>query len=244
MKKLLLSFILLTFAMAGFSQNLSLSYDGNALPPNGNLMIICDPSEIVVTAYISCTNNSSVPMNVKTKKIIQEGDTLTGTSNYFCWGACFPDFVYVSPNYITIDPTVTNTDFYADYEPRTIPGVSRITYVFFDESNPNDSASVTVDWNASPAGLGEDILSQVSLSAAYPNPASTVARIDYELPAGLENSTLVVSNMLGATVKEMTLGNTYGRLEIPVANLPNGIYFYTLKGNNNLAVTKKFVVRH
>ena len=207
-------------------------------------MIMCDPGDEVVTGYIACTNDNAEALSVKTKKIIYEGDTLTGTSNYFCWGACFPPFIYVSPTSLMIEPGATSNDFYADYEPRDVPGVSRITYVFFDENNPDDSASVIVDWNASPAGLGQELLSQVTFSEAYPNPASTMARVDYDLPVELENSVVIITNLLGARVKELPLTSMQGRLEIPVFDLQDGIYFYTLKSQNNLAVTKKLVVRH
>ena len=244
MKKLLLSIALLSFGLAAVSQNLVLSYEGNTLDPGQTLQVILDPGEEVVTAYIACTNNSSASISVKTKKLILEGDTLTGTSNYFCWGACFPPFVYNSPNAIMVDPGATNNDFYADYEPRAQIGISTITYVFFDENNPADSAAVTVEWNGSPAGVSNPLLSQVTFSEAYPNPASTVARVDYDLPAGLENAGVVITNLLGAKVMELQVNGLQGQLEIPVYDLQDGIYFYTLKTQKNLAITKKFVVRH
>jgi hypothetical protein len=244
MKKLLLFSILFTFTAAAISQSLVLSYEGTTLEPGETIQVILDPDETVVTAYISCTNNNTSSLSVKTKKIIQEGDTITGTSNYFCWGACFPPFVYVSPTSIMIDPDVTNEDFYADYEPRGHAGISRITYVFFDENNPDDSAAVTVDWNGSPAGIADELLGKVQFSDAYPNPATSVTKVDFELPEELENATVVITNLLGAKVKEFPVNGLQGQLEIPVFDMEDGIYFYTLKAQNNLAVTKKFVVRH
>lgn len=244
MKKILLFIALFALGYTASAQSLALTYEGNTLASNSTIMVILDPGVEVVTAYIGCINNNADTVSVKTKKIIQPGDTLAETSNYFCWGACFPPYIYISPNSIPIEPGATNNDFYADYEPRTIIGVSTITYVFFNADNPNDSASVTVQWNASPAGLGQDLLKQMKLSDAYPNPASTVARIDYSLPAGMENSHLVISNLLGAKVKEIPVSSLQGRIDIPVSDLPNGIYFYTLKTQNNLAITQKFVVRH
>lgn len=243
MKKLVLTFSLIIFGLASFSQSLALTYEGNPVAPNSSIMVILDPADEVATINVFCTNNNSAALSVKTKKIIHEGDTLPGTSNYFCWGACFPPFVYESGG-LMIEPGATSEEFSADYEPHMVPGISTITYVFFDENNPDDSIGFTVDWNASPASLDEDLLSQVRFSAAYPNPASSVARVDYQFPEGLENSTVLVSNLLGATVREIPVGNTHGLLEIPVYDLPEGIYFYTLKTKNNLAITKKFVVRH
>jgi hypothetical protein len=244
MKKLILAALLLIFGISTFSQSLQIFYDGNPVAGNGTIQVVCDPATTVVTAYIACKNISTMSISTKTKKIIHAGDTLTGTNNYFCWGACFPPFVYVSPIALMIDPGATNNDFYADYEPKNIPGTSKITYVFFDENNTTDSASVTVEWKASPTGIGQELLSKIHFSDAYPNPASRIANIDYELPQGLENTSIIITNLLGAKVREIMVSHQNGRIEIPVADLENGIYFYTLRSHNGLAITKKLIVRH
>jgi len=244
MKKRILFALLTVFSAALYAQSYQIIYDGNPVAANGTVQVICDPATEVVTAYISCKNIGSMSVSTKTKKIIHAGDTLTGTSNYFCWGACFPPFVYVSPVSLMIDPGVTNTDFYADYEPRNIPGTSKITYVFFDENNPIDSAAVTVEWKASPTGIGQDLFSKVRFSDAFPNPASRIAFIDYELPEGLDNPTIVITNLLGAKVREIAVSQKNGRIEIPVGDLKDGIYFYTLRAQNGLKITKKLIVRH
>ena len=116
MKKLLLSILLTTIGVYLFSQSFILSYDGNTIPNGGSIMIMCDPGDEVVTGYIACTNDNAEALSVKTKKIIYEGDTLTGTSNYFCWGACFPPFIYVSPTSITIDPTNLNPETMGQFQ--------------------------------------------------------------------------------------------------------------------------------
>jgi hypothetical protein len=244
MKKLLLSFIFLFIGTLAFSQSLSLSIGGNALDPGATHQVICDPADEMVTEYIACTNNGSATISVKTKKIIHEGDTLTGTINSFCWGACFPPFVYESPSSIPIEPGATSNDFYAEYSPEDVPGISKITYVFFDENNRDDSVSVIVEWNASPAGIEQELLNQVNFSDAFPNPASNVIRINYNLPVEMAGASIVITNLLGAKVEEVPLNGLQGQLELPVNDMPNGIYFYSLNYRNNLAITKKLVVRH
>lgn len=243
MKKILLSILLVTLGMAAISQSLSLSYEGNTLEPGETIQVVFEPDVVLVSVGIACTNNNSSALDVIAKKVIHEGDTVPLTSNYFCWNACFPPFVYEGGE-LTIEPGATNEAFTGDYEPKGIPGISTITYVFFDANNPDDSVAVTVEFNGSPAGLGNELLSQLDLSDAYPNPASTVACVDYDLPYELQNSTLVVTNLLGAKVREIQLNGLQGRLDIPVYDLQDGLYFYTLETQNNLAVTKKFVVRH
>jgi hypothetical protein len=244
MKKVLLLAILSFFGAAAFAQSYQIFYDGNPVANNSAIQVICDPSTTVVTAYIACKNIGAMSVSTKTKKIIHAGDTLTGTGNYFCWGACFPPFVYVSPIALMIGPGATSNDFYADYEPRGQVGASKITYVFFDENNTNDSAAITVEWKASPTDIGQELFSKIRFSDAYPNPANRIAFIDYELPEGLENTSVIITNLLGAKVMEIMVSRRNGTLEIPVEDLNNGIYFYTLRTKNGFAITKKLIVRH
>ena len=125
-----------------------------------------------------------------------------------------------------------------------VPGISTITYVFFDDNNHDDSVAVTVQWNGGWAGISDELLDKVSFSDAYPNPASTLAHINYDLPSGMENSSVIVTNLLGAKVMEFPVNDLQGRLEIPVFDLLDGVYFYTLKSHNEIAITKKLIVRH
>ena len=119
-----------------------------------------------------------------------------------------------------------------------------MTYVWFDKNNPDDSVVVTVEYNASPAGIGEDHLNKALLSNAYPNPANTQVSFDYELPEGVNDASILVTNILGVTVKNVDLQNNSGKITIPTFDFPQGIYFYNFIAGKKIIDTRKFIVKH
>lgn len=242
MKKILLTVLAISTTVLLQAGSLELYFNGTALAPGATIQVLGDPSAEAIQAKLSVKNISAKSLDVKAKKVIHEGDTLAGTSNYFCWGLCFPPFVYESPNALTIEPGVTNDEFYGDYTAYNIPGISRVMFVFFDSNQPNDSVAVTVEFNASPASVG-DLAKSVKFSEAYPNPATSVVNVDYTLTAGISRASVVITNMLGSRVKEIALTEQSGRLQIPVYELVNGIYFYSLVANQQVILTRKFVVK-
>lgn len=242
-KNLLLAFAIL-FTTGLFSQSLSLIYESNPLAPGATIQVIGDPTAEYIQAKIDVKNNSATPLDVKVKKVIlNPTDTLPGTKNYFCWGLCFLPTTYVSPNFITIAGSQTISDFYGDYNPNLVVGVSKVTYVFFDQNNVNDSVAVQVEYNASPASIGENQAAGFTLSGAYPNPAITATSVDYKLPVNTRKASIVVTNMLGARVKEIAVTDIAGNLQIPVSDLLNGVYFYSLVADDRFVMTRKFVVK-
>lgn len=241
MKKLLL-FISASFLIVNlFSQNLTLSDANGTVDPSVIYHVLGDPTQIdPLKASIYVTNNSSAAMDVGCKKVIAEGDTLTGTSNYFCWGACYPNWVYVSPQNVTIDPGQTTQEFYGDYEPKGVAGKSYITYVWFDANNPNDSISIEVEFNASPAGIVNPAYGKTG-SRAYPNPANDNFTFEYVLSG---SGTFVLSNILGAKIREIKLDDASGKISVNTGELSEGVYFYSVLENGRLVETNKLVIRH
>jgi len=242
MKKILLTVLAISTTVLMQAGSLELYFNGTALAPGATIQVVGDPSAEAIQAKLSVKNISAKSLDVKAKKVIHEGDTLPGTTNYFCWGLCFPPFVYESPNVLTIEPGATNEEFYGDYTAFNIPGISRVMFVFFDANQPNDSVAVTVEFNASPASVG-DMAKSVKFSEAYPNPATSVVNVDYALTTGISRASVVLTNMLGSRVKEIVLTEQTGRIQIPVSELVNGIYFYSLVANDQVILTRKFVVK-
>jgi hypothetical protein len=244
MKKILLLALCFSFYLGISAQSFSLSYSGGPIAPGGTIQVLGNPTDMVIQAYISVTNNASVAKSVKAKKMINDGDTLAGTDNYFCWDICYTEFTYVSFGALSIEPGQTNNNFYGDYNPLNVPGISKVKYVFFDAESRNDSVAVTVEFNASPASVGDDLISAVKFANAYPNPARNSVSVDYSIPFPVNNVSVVVSNMLGSKVKEISLGDRNGKARIDVTGLMDGIYFYSLVVDNSMLLTRKFVVRH
>jgi hypothetical protein len=244
MKKILLSLFCFALFTGVFSQSFSLTYaDGTAINAGATIQFLGDPTDEVIQAIVYVKNNSTETKDVKVKKVINEGDTLPLTVNTFCWGLCYPPSTYVSPFSQTIEPDSVCTQFYGDYNPLTFPGVSKIMYVFFDINNTNDTVAVTVEYNASPASVGEKLSKFVKFSEAYPNPAIESINVDYVISTYVNKASIVIMNMLGSKVKEVTLDNRSGKVRINVSDLINGIYFYSLVADDQMVLTRKFVVK-
>lgn len=93
------------------------------------------------------------------------------------------------------------------------------------------------------ASLPEQISSSSSLNA-YPNPANGETTISYSLNKS-GNVNIVITDMMGRTVKMMNQGNqvagTSYNVNLNTADLANGTYFYTLSVNGEKQ-TKKLIV--
>jgi len=140
MKSILSLFCLLAFATGITAQSLTLSNANGAVPHNSYVTIAGAPTTEMLTSAAAVTNNSNSAIEVKVKKI--ENYLVDNSMNTFCWGLCFPPFVYESPDPLTIGPGETNDeDFWGEYFPTQTTGTSSITYVFFDSNNPVDSVA-------------------------------------------------------------------------------------------------------
>jgi hypothetical protein len=244
MKKILLSLFCVTMFSGLFAQSFSLQdTNGVAIAAGSTYQILGNPTDIVMTAKIHVKNNAAVDKQVKVKKVINAGDTLPLTLNYFCWGVCYAPWTYISPFAQPILAGQVTDQFYGDYNPQAVPGKSFITYVFFDVDNVNDSVAVKVEFNASPASVNDAPKAQASVSAAYPNPAVNTFNLEYTISGQVNNAKVVISNILGSQVKEVVLDSRSGKLQIPVSELVNGIYFYSIVADEKLVLTRKFVVK-
>jgi hypothetical protein len=80
------------------------------------------------------------------------------------------------------------------------------------------------------------------LGDAYPNPVQDVVHIPYQL--GKESGTIDIYNIFGVKVHTYTVSEGYGVVNIPVSDLPKGLYIYTLSTQTGERVsTKKFMVQ-
>ncbi len=104
-----------------------------------------DQSVIQAQFNVNNTSNSNLNVMVKRRIIVQ----IPGTTNNFCWGIfCYPDNISESPTPSLIPANSTDTTFRGDYNPLGMVGITTIMYTFFDENNPSDSVSVTIDFEA------------------------------------------------------------------------------------------------
>lgn len=238
-KPILLVFFLSLVAYFGYSQSLSLVSDGNPVANDQELVFTGEPSSPLIAALIGVTNSSSATVRVLCKKV--EIFLVPGSENSFCWDVCYPPNIYVSLNSLEILPGETNEAFSGDYQPLNFAGQSIIRYVFFNESDPNDSICFKALFNVYPLGI-ENLADRASLSSAYPNPASTEASFNYSVEEGV-SAYILVRNVLGATVKEIQVTGS-GVARISTLDLSEGVYFYSMVVNGKTQSTRKLVVSH
>jgi hypothetical protein len=116
-------------------------------------------------------------------------------------------------------------------------------YCFTNNVN-TDEHCIDVAFNVTPVSVEKIDPAKSFLSNVYPNPAVNSLNINYNLPSGAKEGTIVVYNAIGIRVKEISLNKTSGVANIDVADLQSGIYNAALVINGKLDAAKRFVIKH
>lgn len=240
MKKTIFTLILM--AVIGCVSAQSLQFEWNGTVYSEGETIECTNDEYGYGEFIQhmqVRNITSAPMKVMIEKeIIQD---LEGVMNSFCWGMCFGPDVFVSPDAIEVLPNSLNTDelsFHALYD-EDVYGDVIIKYYAYEERNPDQRISIIVRFHKSGVGVAESV---ASLGHAYPNPASSMVRFNYELSTA-DNASVSVYNLLGQEVMSQKLNSLHGQVAFSVADLNDGIYFCNLNVNGQSVKIEKFIVK-
>ena len=75
--------------------------------------------------------------------------------------------------------------------------------------------------------VGEPI-KDIGYASIYPNPARSDAAISWRLPSGVSAATLQITGSLGQMVCTEILPAPEGKISLPLAHLPKGLYFYRI----------------
>lgn len=217
-----------------------LYHDGELLEMGSEITVEGYPTANELESHMTIKNISDVEATVKCRKI--DIDLLEGTSTYFCWAACFADFIYLSPLNVVIPAGESTEEFSGHYKPDGVTGVSTMCYSFFDIDNPNDSTYFYVKYDATLVGLDDLNKNEVFVSNPYPNPATSQVSFDYNLPLGTSSALVSVHNLLGAKVKELELNGVNGKTTVNVNDLNDGFYFYSVSIDNRIVETKRLVI--
>jgi hypothetical protein len=242
MKKFILLFTLAIISFYGYSQSLALADSAGAVANNSARTIsgVSGPTTDM-ESYMFVKNLTGAAANVMVKKV--EVNLISGTVTTFCWGLCFPPNVFISPSPETIGAGRTDSvDFAGHYSPQGVKGESTVRYVFYIQSNPSDSVCFTVHYSAFPVGVN-NLTTESTLSGAYPNPANNMVNFNYSLNSGTEGN-VIIRNLLGSVVKNVVLPNAEGKLSVNIADLPEGVYFYSLDVAGKTISTHKLIVKH
>lgn len=243
MKKTLLTVAVILFAVISMNaQDLTLTWEGETIGETITVWGEPDATEIVFHAVVH--NNTDNGINVKVRR--KQLTMVDGTMSQFCWGLCFPPATEESPDprLILAGEQSGDEDFSAHYNPLTNIGTSIVEYMFFNQDNEDQYVKVTVKFWGSPEGIAEDAMLGGSISDIYPNPATTVVNIDYNLPAEVDFVKVRIVNLLGAVVKESVVERSANKLTMNVSELEGGIYFYSVLVNGDVYRTKKLIIQN
>ncbi|MFM2227915.1 MAG: hypothetical protein RL664_1258 [Bacteroidota bacterium] len=173
------------------------------------------------------TNISDASVSIRcSRSVISE---IAGSSNYFCWGVCYGETTNVSLLAQTILASDTNHTFYAHYKPLGNPGETLITYCFFNTANPADQACQTVSFcyeSTCPMGIDEQENSKLELVGS--NPVKGLSFMNYKLPSGESEGYLVITNLQGKLVKQVTVRGNSGSILLNAQDYAAGVYQFTL----------------
>ena len=242
MIKVLLPFIFLScFSLFSNAQSLTLTYDDQDVS-NTEITVDGEHSSEVIKVGVCITNSSDADINIRLKK--QEIDVVNGTVNSFCIGSCYMPGTYESNEdfFLLAGATTERDEVYFEFFPEGHSGESTIYYEFWDNDNPDDKVSVTVNYSILATSV-QSRFNETTLNA-YPNPVtgSTVS-INYDFVSVPNNAKLILHNILGVEVKTINLQQSAGKLTIDIDNFPKGIYLYSLENNGRKISTKRFVKR-
>jgi hypothetical protein len=175
-------------------------------------------------------------------KMINEGDTIPGTTNSFYWGGMeYPVEDYESDP-VSIGTEATSYDFAGMLYTSQTTGISTISYKFFDEADPDDYVMVTVEFDAKVSGVIENQLAEIS--NAYPNPADKKVFFDVRSIQPGTDAKIIIRNLLGEIVKEKKILEKSRSVNFNISELTEGLYVYSLMVNEKITATRKLVVRH
>ena len=100
-------------------------------------------------------------------------------------------------------------------------------------------------WQYSCSNVGIDELSSYNAKAfhLYPNPANSFVTVDYTLPDGNPNASLVIYDITGRIICSSAITDNMGHLTINTQRFNSGLYFCSLQTEGKVLVTGKLVVQ-
>jgi len=253
MKQILLSSFILVFLGIGIvnaQSPITLSHEGETL--GDTVTVWVDPDQETFIDYkMTMTNNTGNGMNVLVaRKIIKplSKNQFTFCLGPICYGPTVDSCDVEKYVFINAGGSSPEEDFKASYSAldttgTAIIGTAIVKYNVYNKDHVADSVNIVVKYWVSPQGIEEDIMKGGSLSAIYPNPASSFISLDYELTSKVNEAKIKVFNVLGSTIKEANMLKNAGKLKLDINDLDNGIYFYSVFINGEIYTTKKFIVR-
>jgi len=236
-KKALLTLSLV--AMVGMITAQSLQFELDGVP--------CEEGQVMIATYdaafgeyqlhLQLRNLSDEDLNVIVEQeVIHE---VPEALSYFCWGLCYEAGVLTSRPVPVPAQTLSEQDlsFHVILDPLS-EEIEVVNYYAYADNDPSRKISIQLL-----AGEGASVTENtLRMGHVYPNPATTRIHVDFKCE-NRNGAYVVIYNLLGQEVKSQAVNGTQGKVDINVEDLQPGIYFCSLRADNCVAQTEKFIVK-
>jgi hypothetical protein len=249
MKKILTSILAFAFASFTFGQSLRI-FDLGVDVTNDTVVVPIVAGSAMVND-LEIHNTSAVAVDFKVGRIITPIDSCANV--YFCTGTLcyspqtalvwYPSGAGQTIGASAILPNGPGTyGIAAHYD--ACPTICDDFFVKYQLYNTlvgsSDTAVVTINYVCTPAGVNEN--TQEAFLTAFPNPANSFVNIHYEVKDAYKTGKIILYNMLGKEVSEISISDKQGLSKLSLSDLMTGIYFYSIVLDNNIVTTKKLIV--
>jgi len=241
------NYFIILFSLVVFtaqSQSIELFYNNELI--NDTLTISIGGSGTTQHIDIANVSANDIPVMVRRERI----SMLPNAENEFCFGSCalpsvdeLEDPVLVSAGDTLRQGGMTDY-FYTSYDSHGDNGTSIIKFTFYNKNSPNDRADVIFKFVTGDVGICNSDHEIVSVFEAFPNPANANTVIKHNFTnQNVNNAQIVLTSLTGAVIETIAVNPSENETTIDTSNLSQGIYFYSLKANGKISVTKKLIVK-
>jgi len=213
---------------------------GTLIPDNSEISFSGLTTDQTIQSKITVKNNGGQPADIYLRKI--ENRLVAGTISYFCWGACVPPDVTLSPMAVNIPAGQSTNEFIGDYEPGGLEGESTVTYVFFNDADTSDYVAVVVKYNAVINSIG-DHMDDLLVSGPSPNPADGYTKLVCA-PDLTGTGSVSVYDVCGRLVNRTVLVPGDNQVTLDTSGLEEGLYLVSFTLNDRVIRSQKLLVRH
>src|SRR5690554_7802125 len=159
------------------------------------------------------------------------GNIASSQNVKICLGnACFDPKKDLAKVKLRLGPGEIYTDLYLEFDLGITEAKGTFDLHFANTENLRDVFIIESVYNVDNAESGGNEVDNkdIKLGSVYPNPASKVAHLDYEIKNPRINARIVVNSFIGNPVYDLKLHPHENSLFINVTDLNPGIYLYTL----------------
>lgn len=209
--------------------------------------ILYNPADYFVYATPNLKNISGATVSLFAER--RMNSLAPGHATNFCWGTICLGNDDNSSALLNESVSLKNNDIDSTFKLTLLPdgktGTTKVTMRFYNVSDATDFLDYTVVLEEDPtASITEgDLARGFDLSNPYPNPASTFAWIDYELPANVSQASLRISDMQGRVIGSQVINTFEDRAQIQTSELATGVYFVNLMAEDRIIAVSKLRVK-